>query len=168
MRLETFWTPFIWAHNIRTGCKWVAGYTMASCVVLITFTCHMLNGGESSQLYSPLFETDVRYSMKTFGGIFITYFLLLIIFSILLLVGLHRGTRGFMLPWMSFFGLGILFQCVFGLWLIGGYYIYLDCVMYAFIIWIWMGYNIYCWLCVHSQYMVIAEMQSPNIILLYP
>lgn len=110
--------------------------------------------------------------MKTFGGIFITYFLLLIAFSILMLVGLHRGTRGLMLPWMSSFGLGIAFQCIFGLWLIGGYYIYvsilyfgvfrsfgicsfahapppnlsfdlqLDCVMYAFILWLWMGYNV--------------------------
>ncbi|KAK3925855.1 hypothetical protein KUF71_014104 [Frankliniella fusca] len=168
MRIETFWTPFIWAHNVRVGCKWVSGYTVATCVVLITFICYMLNGGDSSQLYSPLFEADVRYSMKGVGGFFITYFLLLIVFSILLLVGLRLGTRGYMLPWLISFGICIAFQLVFGLWLIGGYYIYLDAVLAAFILWLWMGYNMYCWICVWSQYKIFEELQSPNIILLYP
>ncbi|KAJ1532176.1 hypothetical protein ONE63_000798 [Megalurothrips usitatus] len=168
MRLETFWTPFIWTHNVRVGCKWVAGYTIAGCVVLITFVSYMMNGGDSTQLYTPLFESDVRYSMKGLGAFFIIYFLLLITFAILMLVGLHRTTRGLMLPWMITFGICIAFQLVFGLWLIGGYYIYLDAVLAAFILWLWMGYNIYCWLCVYSQYKIFAELQSPNIILLYP
>jgi len=128
----------------------------------------MMAGGESTQLYSPLFETDVRGSMQTWGGIFIFYFLLLIALSILMVFGIAKSNRGMMIPWLASMGIAILFQLVFGLWLLGGYYIYLQLVLAALIDWIWMAYNIYCWLCVYSQYQIFEEMQSPNIELLYP
>jgi hypothetical protein len=64
--------------------------------------------------------------MQIWGGIFIFYFLLLIAFSVLMLFGIAKGTRGMMIPWLLFMGIGILFQLVFGLWLLGGYYIYVS------------------------------------------
>ncbi|XP_023702575.1 uncharacterized protein LOC111861660 [Cryptotermes secundus] len=166
--LQTCWSPCIWNNNVKTGSRAVAFYTASFSVVLITFISYMMAGGESTQLYSPLFEADIRGSMQTWGGIFIVYFLLLIAVSILMLFGIANSTRGMMIPWLLFMGIGILFQFVFGLWLLGGYYIYLQSVLAALIDWIWMAYNVYCWLCVYSQYQVFEEMQSPNIELLYP
>lgn len=64
--------------------------------------------------------------MQTWGGIFIVYFLLLIAVSIVMLFGIANSTRGMMIPWLLFMGIGILFQLVFGLWLLGGYYIYVS------------------------------------------
>nr|CAD7598373.1 unnamed protein product [Timema genevievae] len=166
--LETCWSPCIWNNNVKAGSYNVAAYTLSFSVVLITFISYMLNGGESSQLYSPLFETDVRNSMQAVGGFFIFYLLVLIGLSVLLMFGISKMNRGMMLPWMICFGIVILFQLIFGLWLLGGYYIYLQSVTAALVDWIWMSYNFYCWLCVYSLYQIYDEMQSPNIELLYP
>lgn len=165
--LETCWSPCIWNSNVKAGSRAVAFYTASISVVLITFISYMMAGGESTQLYSPLFETDVRGSMQVWGGIFIFYFLILIVVSIVMVMGISKCNRGLLIPWLACMGLAILFQLIFGLWLLGGYYIYLQSVMAALIDWIWMAYNVYCWLCVYSQYQIFEEMQAPNIELLY-
>ncbi|XP_026461751.1 uncharacterized protein LOC113363464 [Ctenocephalides felis] len=166
--LESCWSPCIWSNTVRSGSYAVAVYTAAFSIVLVTMISYMIAGGDSTQLYSPLFETDVRYSMQVVGGFFIFYLLLLLLFSGLLVIGIRKGNRGLMLPWMTSFALIIAFQLIFGLWLLGGYYIYLDSVYATLIDWIWMAYNIYCWLCVYSQYQIFKAMQSPNIELLWP
>ncbi|CAG9759756.1 unnamed protein product [Ceutorhynchus assimilis] len=166
--VEACWAPFIWNDNLKTGCKAICFYTVALSIVLMTFIVFNMAGGDSTQLYNPLFEADIRYSMQVVGGLMLFYFCCLIISSGLLVWGLHVMIRGLLLPWMSLFGTGILFQLIFGLWLLGGYYIYIDCVLYALIIWCWMSYNIYCWMVVQSQYKILAVLQSPNIELLWP
>lgn len=56
----------------------------------------------------------------------IFYFALLIISSGLLMHGLREGIRGWLLPWLILWFIVCLFQLVFGLWLVGGYYIYVS------------------------------------------
>ncbi|XP_028137473.1 uncharacterized protein LOC114331976 [Diabrotica virgifera virgifera] len=166
--VNSCWSPCIWTDNLRSGCNAIAYYTGAMSIVLTTFVIFNMAGGDSTQLYNPLFEADVRLSMQVVGTFIILYFVLLIASAVSLVYGIRQLVRGFMVPWMVGFGFAILFQLVFGMWLIGGYYIYLETVLYATIIWLWMGYNIYLWIVVHSQYKVIKKLQSPNIELLWP
>jgi len=166
--LNSCWSPCIWTDNLKSGVKAIAFYTGAMSIVLMTFIIFNMAGGDSTQLYNPLFEADTRLSMQIVGGFLLAYFICLIAFAVLLVKGVSSLTRGLMLPWMIMFGIVILFQLVFGLWLLGGYYIYLESVLYCFVDWIWMCYNGYFWLVVYSQYKLIEEMQSPNIELLWP
>ncbi|CAH1153740.1 unnamed protein product [Phaedon cochleariae] len=166
--LNSCWSPCIWTDDLRSGCTAIAYYTGAMSIVSMTFIIFNMTGGDSTQLYNPLFEADVRLSMQVIGGLLIVYFLQMIGSSVLLVYGMHRLVRGLMVPWMASFALAILFQLVFGLWLLGGYYIYLDTVFYTLVIWSWMGYNIYLWLVVFSEFREIEKLQSPNIELLWP
>ncbi|XP_076261846.1 septate junction component pasiflora 1 [Rhynchophorus ferrugineus] len=166
--LNSCWAPCIWIDNLKTACKAICFYTVAISIVLMTFIVFNMTGGDSTQLYNPLFEADVRYSMQVVGGIMLAYFCILILSAVLLVFGLNVMIRGLMLPWMILFGTAIAFQLIYGLWLLGGYYIYIDTVLYTLILWCWMAYNIYCWLVVYSQYSVFMELQSANIELLWP
>lgn len=65
-------------------------------------------------------------AMQVIGGFFIFYLLLLIICAMLMVYGVKEGVRGWLLPWLISWFIVCLFQFVFGLWLLGGYYIYVS------------------------------------------
>lgn len=73
-----------------------------------------------------MFNVCIVLAMQVIGAFIVIYFGCLIAFSGLLVSGLYRMNRGLMLPWMITFGIAIAFQLVFGLWLLGGYYIYVS------------------------------------------
>lgn len=83
-------------------------------------------GGDSTQLYSPLFETDVRDTMQFWGSLYVTYLLIFIVSSYLIYYGIKIHTRGFLLPWLIQMGIIILFQLLWGIWQLYGYYIYVS------------------------------------------
>ncbi|KAK0088625.1 hypothetical protein PV325_011189, partial [Microctonus aethiopoides] len=137
-------------------------------VVLITLIAYQMCGGDSTQLYNPLFEADVRYSLQVWGFFSIIYFTAMIASAIIMIFGINQVIRGLLLPWLIIWFITCAFQLAFGLWLLGGYYIYLQVVLSCLINWLWMGYNFYCWLCVFSAYKMFEKLQSPNIELLWP
>lgn len=166
--LESCWSPIIWTDSVTTGSYAIGFYTSAMSVILITMIIYCMTGGDSTQLYSPLFETDVRDSMQFWGAIFISFLLMFIVSSILIYFAIKIKTRGWLLPWLVQMGTIIIFQFLFGIWQLYGYYIYLIQTLYCLVNWLWMGYNIYCWMVVYSQYQIFVIEQNPNIELLMP
>jgi hypothetical protein len=67
--------------------------------------------------------------MQVVGGVLIVYLLLLIVSALLMVHGVREGVRGWLLPWLVGWFIVCAFQLVFGLWLLGGYYIYVSLVV---------------------------------------
>ena len=96
-------------------------------------------------------------------GFVIGYFVLLALLSAMLGFAVRTDIRGLMLPWMAMMWVVVFFQVVFGLWLVFGYYIYLETVFVAVCDWVWASLNLYCIYVVRSHYRNVKYMQSPDI-----
>jgi len=163
VHIKTCWSPCFWYSTVRAGSYAVALYTMGLSVCLLTYTAYVMQGGDSSQFYLPLFETDLNGETQPAGQFIILYFLIMMVTSVLLIWGIKRDIRGLMLPWMVGMAIALVFQLMFGLWLICGYYIYLEGVFAALVDFAWLAYNTYCWQVVRNHYRNVKWFQSPDI-----
>ena len=133
------------------------------CTIILSMCSALLNGGDASQFYLPLFETSLHGEAVHAGRFCIIMLVLMMISGIFLIFGVRNDVRGFMLPWMVLWSILCLGQACFGLWLIFGYYIYLEGVFAALVDFAWMSYNIYCWWVVRNHYRNVKWFQSPDI-----
>ena len=171
IHLKSCWSPCYWYGDVKSGSVAISVYTYAMSILLIVYTINVMTGGDSSQLWLPFFETSLKDSTGDggpgttigSGGFVIIFFVFLLLASFLLFYGVRRDVRGFMLPWMILMWVAIVFQATFGLWLIFGYYIYLEVIMAAMCDWIWMGFNAYCFFVVRSHYRNVKRKQLPDI-----
>ncbi|KAF0759281.1 Uncharacterized protein FWK35_00019003 [Aphis craccivora] len=142
--LKTFWTPIVVYPDVKTGCKFVAAYTIAISIFLMALLVHMQNGGESTQMYNPFFEANLR-ELNYYVVYTLIFFAYMVGSSLLLLKGLNNNLRGFLLPWLIGMGFVVIFLLVWSIWLLYGYYIYvnshnmcccdlLDCGCYAILL----------------------------------
>ncbi|XP_023320658.1 uncharacterized protein LOC111695522 [Eurytemora carolleeae] len=145
MHLKTCWSPCFWHPSVRSGSFAVALYSLLMSICIITYTVYVMVGGDASQLYLPLFEASLSTTTQHAGRFLIIYFIYMVIVSGLLMWGIKADIRGLMIPWLVGMGIIIVFQAAFGLWLIFGYYIYLEVVFAALVNWSWMSYNVYCY-----------------------
>ena len=163
VHLKSCWTPCFWHGNVADGSIAVAIYTFSMAVCIIMYSINIITGGDASQLWLPFFETNLKTTAQGTGAFVIAYFLLLAIFSGLMGFGVRTDIRGLMLPWMVVMWIIVFFQIMFGLWLVFGYYIYLEVIFVAVCNWGWMAFNIYCIYVVRSHYRNVKYMQSPDI-----
>ena len=101
------------------------------------------------------------------GGFAIFYFIILMVLGVLLILGVRNDIRGLVIPWVYAMYVIILFQAMFGLWLLFGYYIYLDLVFSALCDFTWMALNYYCILVVKSHLRNLKKEQAPEIAEIY-
>lgn len=163
VHLKSCWTPCFWYGNVYEGSVAVSVYSITMAICIITYTSYVMAGGDSSQLWLPYFEGNLDTTMQGIGIFVLIFFILLCVASLLLLFGIRSSIRGFMLPWHYMMYVVVLFQAMFGLWLVFGYYIYLEMVFAALCDGLWMGLNIYCMMVVKSHYTNIQLIQSPDI-----
>jgi hypothetical protein len=106
---------------------------------------------------------DLNGDTQPAGQFLVLYFLTMMVASGLLMWGVRKDIRGLMLPWMFGMSMALLFQLMFGMWLIFGYYHYLQGVFVTLIDFSWMAYNMYCWQVVRNHYRNVKWFQSPDI-----
>ena len=92
---KSCWTPCFWHDNVRDGSLACAGYSAAVSLVSLCYTAYVMAGGDSSQLFLPFFETNQDTSLVGWGSFAVVYFVVFLVLSALLVVGVKREVRDF-------------------------------------------------------------------------
>ncbi|XP_068240274.1 uncharacterized protein [Palaemon carinicauda] len=161
------WSPWYYYDDLRAASKACAATTTFFSVFSIIYIGQCLAGGESSQFFLPLFETDIDTTMRSAGGFMIFFYLLYITCAGLMVLGIRRDHRGLILPWLTQNMIYILMIIAFALWLQASYYHYLLSVLWTCIYLLFAAAHIYMHRCVKTQYDHIKLMQAPNIVQLF-
>ncbi|XP_064078734.1 uncharacterized protein LOC135196133 [Macrobrachium nipponense] len=161
------WSPWYYYDDLRAGSKACAATTTFFSAFSIIYICQCLAGGESSQFFLPLFETDVDTTMRSAGGFMIFFYLLYITFAGLMVRGIIKDHRGLILPWLTQNMIYTLMIIAFALWLQASYYHYLLSVLWTCIYLLFAAAHVYMHRCVKTQYDHIKSSQAPNIVQLF-
>ncbi|XP_042237030.1 uncharacterized protein LOC121876156 [Homarus americanus] len=165
--MKECWSPWYYYDDIKTASKACAATTIFFSTFSIIYISHCLSGGDSSQFFLPLFETDVDTTMRGAGGFMIVFYLFYIVVSGLMVRGLILDHRGFILPWLTQNLIYVLMIIAFALWLQASYYHYLLSVLWTLLYVLFAAAHVYMQRCVKSQYDNIKKSQAPNIVQLY-
>lgn len=76
--MKSCWSPWYYYDNTEGGSKACAATTMFFSVFSIIYIIHCMTGGDSSQFFLPLFETDVDSSKAAQGWLFFVIFVYLL------------------------------------------------------------------------------------------
>ncbi|XP_037070822.1 uncharacterized protein LOC119091984 [Pollicipes pollicipes] len=168
MIIKSCWAPWMFYDNTRQGSHAVAAYTVVMSIVAIIFFTYQIAGGDSSQFYLPLFESNKGSSTTTWGLLLVLLYVIFAALSILMSSGVKRELRFMVLPWIIYNFLYLLLLLVYGTWLVYTYYSLLWSVMACMIIYLLAALHFYLHLCVYSQYQLIKFSQMPIIEVYYP
>lgn len=165
--LRVCWSP-CWCHStVKQGSAAVAIYTIVLNILSLVYISWVMRGGQSSDLYSPFFEADIDETMGVAGGITITFCCLYLIAGAVLLVGIANDIRGMMLPYLFLNGVVCLVALAMGIFMIARYYIYPLAMLSSVFMWLFFCIQVYCQLCVMSQYQLLMKYQTANIEVMY-
>ncbi|XP_018026869.1 uncharacterized protein LOC108682249 [Hyalella azteca] len=167
MTMTRCWSPWYYYDDVKSGSLACAATTSFFSIFSITYVSYCLDGGDSSQFFLPLFETDVHTTMKSAGGFMIFFYLVYIVSSILMVRGVLNYHRGLMLPWLIQNLLYILAIIAFAIWLQASYYHNLLSVLWCLIWLIFAAVHIYMHRCVRAHYDVIKDMNAADILQIY-
>lgn len=70
IKMKNCWSPWFYYDNTEAGSKACAATTIFFSTFSIIYICHCLSGGDSSQFFLPLFETDVDTSKSAILVVF--------------------------------------------------------------------------------------------------
>ena len=115
------WSLLYYYDDVKSESIASAPTTIFISVFSITYISYCLDRGESSQFFLPLFETDVKNTMKAAGGFMICY-LLLITFSVLMVLGVRSNHPVLFLPLLTLDLIYIMLVVAYAIWLIASYY----------------------------------------------
>jgi len=165
--MDKCWSPWYYYDDTRSGSFACAAVSTFFSMFSIVYVCYCLDGGESSQFFLPLFETDVKTTMKPAGGFLLGYYILFILFSGMMVLGVKRYHRGLILPWLTINMLYVLSLVAFAIWLQASYYHNLLSVLWTLLYLMYCGVHVYMHRCVRAQYEIIKSYHAPNIMQLY-